>query len=208
MHSEEQKYDQKNIRRRVYDALNVLLAMNIICKRKKVRYRLGWFTGREGSFLVSHCKKETIQELVVQLVAYKSLVWKNREMERLNTRPPENSVLYLPFVIINTSKGTTVDCAVSGDRSEFLFQFDQTFEVYDDFEVRCILSIVMTHLCVFLANLIFAKLGLWAGSNHDFLFLLLAHYTLRHRDFDYGLTLTEVQCQFVLPGSIPLAGDS
>ncbi|KAJ1357142.1 Dihydrosphingosine phosphate lyase [Parelaphostrongylus tenuis] len=39
MHSEEflerQKFDQKNIRRRVYDALNVLLAMNIICKRKK-----------------------------------------------------------------------------------------------------------------------------------------------------------------------------
>ncbi|KAJ1357143.1 Transcription factor dpl-1 [Parelaphostrongylus tenuis] len=55
-------------------------------------------------------------------------------MERLNTRPPENSVLYLPFVIINTSKGTAVDCAVSGDRSEFLFHFDQPFEVHDDFE--------------------------------------------------------------------------
>ncbi|EPB65597.1 hypothetical protein ANCCEY_15336, partial [Ancylostoma ceylanicum] len=26
-------------------------------------------------------KKETIQELIVQLVAYKSLVWKNRELE-------------------------------------------------------------------------------------------------------------------------------
>ncbi|KJH52213.1 transcription factor E2F/dimerization partner [Dictyocaulus viviparus] len=79
-------------------------------------------------------KKETIQELVVQLVAYKSLVWKNREMERLNARPPENSILYLPFVIVNTSKGTTVDCAVSGDRSEYLFHFDQSFEVHDDFE--------------------------------------------------------------------------
>ena len=28
-------YDQKNIRRRVYDALNVLMAMNIISKEKK-----------------------------------------------------------------------------------------------------------------------------------------------------------------------------
>lgn len=28
-------YDQKNIRRRVYDALNVLMAMNIISKDKK-----------------------------------------------------------------------------------------------------------------------------------------------------------------------------
>lgn len=30
-----QQYDQKNIRRRVYDALNVLMAMNIISKEKK-----------------------------------------------------------------------------------------------------------------------------------------------------------------------------
>ena len=30
-----QAYDQKNIRRRVYDALNVLMAMNIISKEKK-----------------------------------------------------------------------------------------------------------------------------------------------------------------------------
>lgn len=31
----DQTYDQKNIRRRVYDALNVLMAMNIISKEKK-----------------------------------------------------------------------------------------------------------------------------------------------------------------------------
>jgi len=30
-----QQFDQKNIRRRVYDALNVLMAMNIISKEKK-----------------------------------------------------------------------------------------------------------------------------------------------------------------------------
>merc|ERR1712025_1323940 len=30
----DQQYDQKNIRRRVYDALNVLMAMNIIRKEK------------------------------------------------------------------------------------------------------------------------------------------------------------------------------
>ncbi|KAE9419965.1 hypothetical protein Angca_005773, partial [Angiostrongylus cantonensis] len=153
MHSEEflerQKYDQKNIRRRVYDALNVLLAMNIICKRKKDIDWVGLPATKAGEIkrleeerakVLERIrgKKETIQELVVQLVAYKSLVWKNREMERLNTRPQENTVLYLPFVIINTSRGTTVDCAVSGDRSEFLFQFDQTFEVYDDFEMKSV----------------------------------------------------------------------
>ncbi|KAK6045976.1 transcription factor E2F/dimerization partner [Cooperia oncophora] len=142
---ERQKFDQKNIRRRVYDALNVLLAMNIICKRKKDIDWVGLPATKAGEIkrleeekakLTESIrrKKETIQELIVQLVAYKSLVWKNREMERVSARPPENTILYLPFVIINTSKNTTVDCAVSGDRSEFLFNFDQSFEVHDDFE--------------------------------------------------------------------------
>ena len=34
---EGEKFDEKNIRRRVYDALNVLMAMNIIAKEKKAR---------------------------------------------------------------------------------------------------------------------------------------------------------------------------
>lgn len=34
-------YDQKNIRRRVYDALNVLMAMNIISKEKKEIHWIG-----------------------------------------------------------------------------------------------------------------------------------------------------------------------
>lgn len=38
---ERHSYDQKNIRRRVYDALNVLMAMNIIAKDKKVIKWLG-----------------------------------------------------------------------------------------------------------------------------------------------------------------------
>ena len=36
-----QHIDQKNIRRRVYDALNVLMAMNIISKEKKEIHWIG-----------------------------------------------------------------------------------------------------------------------------------------------------------------------
>ena len=35
----DQVYDEKNIRRRVYDALNVLMALNIITKQKNVSNR-------------------------------------------------------------------------------------------------------------------------------------------------------------------------
>ncbi|VDO83739.1 unnamed protein product [Haemonchus placei] len=119
MNSEEQKFDQKNIRRRVYDALNVLLAMNIICKRKKDIDWVGLPATKAGEIkrleeekLTERIrrKKETIQELIVQLVAYKSLVWKNPA-----------------FLLIECN-------SVLQDRSEFLFNFDQSFEVHDDFE--------------------------------------------------------------------------
>ncbi|XP_029570252.1 transcription factor Dp-2-like [Salmo trutta] len=41
MATDSQVYDQKNIRRRVYDALNVLMAMNIISKEKKEIHWIG-----------------------------------------------------------------------------------------------------------------------------------------------------------------------
>uniref|UniRef100_A0A8R1TRS2 Transcription factor n=1 Tax=Onchocerca volvulus TaxID=6282 RepID=A0A8R1TRS2_ONCVO len=144
--TEKQQYDMKNIRRRVYDALNVLMAMNIIEKEKK---EIRWVGLPTSS--VQECRKleeekakrqerirhksDQLQELIIQLVAYKTLVEKNRELERDNGRPREDSVLYLPFIIVNTAKKTFIDCAISHDKTEYLFNFDQPFEIHDDIEV-------------------------------------------------------------------------
>ncbi|MCP9257421.1 Transcription factor Dp-1 [Dirofilaria immitis] len=143
---EKQQYDMKNIRRRVYDALNVLMAMNIIEKEKK---EIRWVGLPTSS--VQECRKleeekakrqerirhksDQLQELIIQLVAYKTLVEKNRELERDNGRPREDSILYLPFIIVNTAKKTFIDCAISHDKTEYLFNFDQPFEIHDDIEV-------------------------------------------------------------------------
>ncbi|CAG9531531.1 unnamed protein product [Cercopithifilaria johnstoni] len=144
--TEKQQYDMKNIRRRVYDALNVLMAMNIIEKEKK---EIRWVGLPTSS--VQECRKleeekakrqerirhksDQLQELIIQLVAYKTLVEKNRELERDNGRPMEDSILYLPFIIVNTAKKTFIDCAISHDKTEYLFNFDQPFEIHDDIEV-------------------------------------------------------------------------
>lgn len=48
-------YDQKNIRRRVYDALNVLMAMNIISKDKKEIRWIGLPTNSAQVCLVTIC---------------------------------------------------------------------------------------------------------------------------------------------------------
>ncbi|EJW88039.1 transcription factor Dp-2 [Wuchereria bancrofti] len=144
--TEKQQYDMKNIRRRVYDALNVLMAMNIIEKEKK---EIRWVGLPTSS--VQECRKleeekakrqerirhksDQLQELIIQLVAYKTLVEKNRELERDSGRPKEDSILYLPFIIVNTAKKTFIDCAISHDKTEYLFNFDQPFEIHDDIEV-------------------------------------------------------------------------
>ncbi|MFH4973472.1 hypothetical protein AB6A40_000181 [Gnathostoma spinigerum] len=144
--TEKQQYDMKNIRRRVYDALNVLMAMNIIEKEKK---EIRW-VGLPTSSL-QECRRleeekakrqeriqqkmEQLQELIIQLVAYKSLIEKNRERERTQGRPMENTVIYLPYIVINTEKSTMIDCAISHDKSEYLFNFDNPFEIHDDIEI-------------------------------------------------------------------------
>ena len=104
------QYDQKNIRRRVYDALNVLMAMNIISKEKKeikwyvfihclptatwcavinnkikLMCRLGLPTNSLQEFQSLEAEKQRrlerikqktqqLQELVLQQIAFKSLV--------------------------------------------------------------------------------------------------------------------------------------
>jgi len=139
-------YDQKNIRRRVYDALNVLMAMNIISKEKKEIHWLGLPTNsiqevssHESDKLerLSRIKQKTkqLQDLILQQIAFKNLVERNRETERLFGAPTPNSAIQLPFIIVGTSKRTVIDCSISNDKMEYLFNFDNTFEIHDDMEV-------------------------------------------------------------------------
>ncbi|XP_075057711.1 transcription factor Dp-2 [Mixophyes fleayi] len=140
-------YDQKNIRRRVYDALNVLMAMNIISKEKK---EIKWIGLPSNS--VQECenlemekqrrierikqKSAQLQELLLQQIAFKHLVQRNRQNEQQSQTPlAVNSTIKLPFIIVNTSKKTVIDCSISSDKFEYLFNFDHAFEIHDDIEV-------------------------------------------------------------------------
>ncbi|KAI6171071.1 hypothetical protein M3Y97_01084100 [Aphelenchoides bicaudatus] len=130
---EKQQYDAKNIRRRVYDALNVLMAMNIIEKEKK---EIRW-VGLPTSSLAEKAsqKSDQLREYIIQLVAYKSLVQRNRELERRKGCPPDQAVLFLPFIIVNTERKTVVECAISHDKTEYAMTFERPFEIHDDIEV-------------------------------------------------------------------------
>ncbi|XP_065412991.1 transcription factor Dp-2 isoform X4 [Chrysemys picta bellii] len=140
-------YDQKNIRRRVYDALNVLMAMNIISKEKKEIKWIGLPTNsaqecqnleieKQRRLERIKQKRAQLQELLLQQIAFKNLVQRNQQNEQQNQGPPAlNSTIQLPFLIVNTSKRTVIDCSISSDKFEYLFNFDNTFEIHDDIEV-------------------------------------------------------------------------
>ena len=142
----DQSYDQKNIRRRVYDALNVLMAMNIISKEKKEIKWVGLPTNsaQECKHLEDQKterierirqKQQQLKELIVQQIAYKNLVERNKKVEKKTGPPQANACIHLPFIIVNTSKKTVIDCSISSDKSEYLFNFDEAFEIHDDIEV-------------------------------------------------------------------------
>lgn len=140
------QYDQKNIRRRVYDALNVLMAMNIISKEKKEIRWIGLPTNSmqechqlekemQKKILTIHEKEKQLDDLIMNQIAFKNLAQRNMEAERIHGVPPSNSYIQLPFIVVNANKKTVINCSISNDKTEYLFQFSDKFEINDDVEI-------------------------------------------------------------------------
>lgn len=136
--------EQKNIRRRVYDVLNVLMAMNIISKDKKEIHWIGLPTEskkpydeykKEKQLRLERIKKkkENLAELMAQQVSYRNLLARNGKTEYAGTAVKAR--IYLPFIVVNTKAQTVINCEVAHDRSKYFFNFSNPFEIYDDNEV-------------------------------------------------------------------------
>lgn len=131
----------KNIRRRVYDALNVLMAMNIIAKdRKDIRW-LGLPTTtatdladldaqRAARLARIEEKKRRLHELLLQQIAFRTLLQRNEQA----AAAPEQRV-QLPFIVVQTAREASIQCQMTEDKSEYVFEFDQPFSIHDDVEL-------------------------------------------------------------------------
>ncbi|XP_047041658.1 transcription factor Dp-1 isoform X1 [Helicoverpa zea] len=144
--ADSQQYDQKNIRRRVYDALNVLMAMNIISKEKKEIRWLGLPTNsvqectaleKEKQAKLEQIQKKTqqLQELILQHISFKSLIERNKEAESKGVKPSPSSAIHLPFIVVNTSDKALIDCSISNDKTEYMFNFNKRFQIHDDIDI-------------------------------------------------------------------------
>ncbi|GJZ68283.1 transcription factor-like protein DPB [Tanacetum coccineum] len=139
---DQQQYDEKNIRRRVYDALNVLMAMDIISKdRKEIQWK-GLPNSnlndvhelkREHLALRSRIDKKTayLKELQDQYVGLQNLVQRNEQLYNSGNAP--NGGVALPFILVQTRPHATVEVEISEDMQLVHFDFNTTpFELHDD----------------------------------------------------------------------------
>ncbi|XP_052747296.1 transcription factor Dp-1 isoform X2 [Bicyclus anynana] len=138
--------DSQNIRRRVYDALNVLMAMNIISKEKKEIRWLGLPTNSMQECTALEKEKQTkldqiqtktqqLQELILQHISFKSLIERNKDAENKGIKPSPSSAIHLPFIVVNTSDKALIDCSISNDKTEYMFNFNKRFQIHDDIDI-------------------------------------------------------------------------
>ena len=139
--------DDKNIRRRVYDALNVLMAMDIISKEKKEISWRGLPTTRENNFDILKEDQKRVNEQIEKKQLYlKELRDQKKAIEALIERnkanpqqPTENqdasqcTGVQLPFLVVQTKPDAKVDVQISEDRQFVSFDFQYNpFEIHDE----------------------------------------------------------------------------
>ncbi|XP_010253991.1 PREDICTED: transcription factor-like protein DPB isoform X1 [Nelumbo nucifera] len=142
---DQQQYDEKNIRRRVYDALNVLMAMDIISKDKK---EIQWKglprtslndieelkAERVGLRTRIEKKAAYLQELEDQFIGLQNLIQRNEQLYNSGNTPTGG--VALPFILVQTRPHATVEVEISEDMQLVHFDFNSTpFELHDDFYV-------------------------------------------------------------------------
>ncbi|XP_022882714.1 transcription factor-like protein DPB isoform X1 [Olea europaea var. sylvestris] len=140
--SDQQQYDEKNIRRRVYDALNVLMAMDIISKDKKdIQWKgLPRSSLNDIEELKTEClglsnriekKSAYLEELEEQYVGLQNLVQHNDLLYGSGNAPTGG--VALPFILVQTRPHATVEVEISEDMQLVHFDFNSTpFEIHDD----------------------------------------------------------------------------
>ncbi|GER57224.1 transcription factor DP [Striga asiatica] len=153
----EHQYEEKNIRRRVYDALNVLMAMDIISKDKK---EIQWKglprtsvddveefkaerLGLQNSIEKKAAYLEELEEqfirinylstlcFLLQYIGLQNLIQRNKQLHGSENAP--NGGVALPFILVQTRPHATVEVEISEDMQLVHFDFNSTpFELHDD----------------------------------------------------------------------------
>jgi hypothetical protein len=144
-------YDEKNIRRRVYDAINVLMALDVIVKEKKAIIWRGFHAGvgfgavapggsgamrpsvglgaiaraqeaRAAAAAAVDKKAAFLADLLEQQRALKALMARNATAP---AAAPSGTQLDLPFILVQAKPDATVEVQISDDMRDVQFDFSK-----------------------------------------------------------------------------------
>jgi hypothetical protein len=135
--------DDKIVRRKVADVLNVLTAMGIVTRKKKSLTWVGIPLGShasvemrlsEGESLASRItkKRAELRDLYQQHIALHMLSEFNKARP---VQVDEKDRIHVPFVIINTLADAKIQCEIGEDNQQVVFHFDAPFTIRDDYDV-------------------------------------------------------------------------
>eukprot|EP00798_Chlamydomonas_sp_ICE-L_P026998 gene26998-9016_t len=133
---------EENVRRRVYDAINVLMSAEMMEKDKK---EIIWIgnpkTGmdnlqrmeRERAQVMARleAKQKDLQRFVEQYAAMQHLVHRNQALDAQG-HVSEATRIHIPFLVIQTKATADVSVQMSEDCKEVDFDFNQPVKIYDE----------------------------------------------------------------------------
>ncbi|KAM0677643.1 Transcription factor dpl-1 [Binucleata daphniae] len=119
--------NSNTLKRRVYDVLSVLRALNIVEKKNKA-YHLK----EKGSNDVKNKIKTKTKELEKLKECKNAILYM---IERNKSRGFDFDRLYTPFVVVSTGKNVTVNCEINEERDFFKIISEQPIEIMDDLGV-------------------------------------------------------------------------
>ena len=158
--NEKSSKDEKNIRRRIYDSLNVMKSMKLFQKDKSSK-TIMWNYDQELDPLneienknefneknkenkidsgdIASLKKEIkeknkkLELLRKELIGLKNVLERNA---RENKKVPEEEKLYFPFIVIEfpTNKDPKINVALNDNKTKAHFGFDEVISMYGDLD--------------------------------------------------------------------------
>ncbi len=155
--NEKSSKDEKNIRRRIYDSLNVMKSMKLF-RRDKNSKNILWNYDQELDPLnenenkndfneknkidsgdIATLKKEIKEKrnkldlLKMELIGLKNVLERNA---RENNKVPEDQKLYFPFIVIEfpANKDPKINVALNDNKTKAHFGFDEVISMYGDLD--------------------------------------------------------------------------
>jgi len=146
---------------------------------------------------------------VLQQIAFKNLVQRNKRIQQTQGPPPENSSIQLPFIIVNTSKKTVIDCSISNDKwvlTDFLMQImpgvvhlililtPTAFELCTDNTFRLVLLLHRLELFLLAVSVLTSR------DNNEIVWGLLEHPLVGLNVVTWRTFIVGVECHRTKPG--------